>query len=82
MPVYEFDCQDCGASFETLAAAGRSPACPACGGERVSRRWSQISQSRIPVGLTGKAAAENNARRKEREARRQEKFRQDRKSRG
>jgi hypothetical protein len=35
----------------------------------------------VPVGLHGKAAAESNARRKEREARRQEGFREDRKRR-
>jgi putative FmdB family regulatory protein len=82
VPVYEFDCKDCGARFEAMAPAGGTPACPACGGERVARRWSQIAPPRIPVGLTGKAAEESNARRKEREARRQEKFKQDRKSRG
>jgi len=34
------------------------------------RRYSQISEGRVPVGLFGKAAAESNAKRKEREARR------------
>jgi hypothetical protein len=36
----------------------------------VERRYSQIGEPRMPVGLFGKPAAESNARRKEREARR------------
>jgi hypothetical protein len=36
----------------------------------VQRRFSPIGEPRVPVGLFGKKAAESNARRKEREARR------------
>jgi len=79
MPLYEFHCDECGARFEALVAAGGTTDCPACGGERVSRRWSQISPPRVPVGLTGKAAAESNARRKEREAQRRERSKEKRK---
>jgi putative FmdB family regulatory protein len=82
MPIYEFDCRECGARFEELVRAGRKAACPACGSDDVERRFSPISESRVPVGLHGKAAAESNARRREREAKRQEGFRGDRKRRG
>jgi hypothetical protein len=61
---------------------GATAACPACASEDVERRFSPISEPRMPVGLHGKAAAESNARRREREARRQEGFREDRKRRG
>ena len=61
---------------------GGSAACRACGSEDVERRFSPISEPRVPVGLHGKAAAESNAQRKEREARRQDGFREDRKRRG
>jgi hypothetical protein len=40
----------------------------------VTRRYSQISEGRVPVGLFGKAAAESNARRREREEKRREGF--------
>jgi hypothetical protein len=40
----------------------------------VSRTFSQIAPPRVPVGLTGKAAAESNAQRREREAQKKERF--------
>jgi putative FmdB family regulatory protein len=70
MPLYEFDCCACGARFQEIVPAGCTAPCPACGGERVNRAFSQIAPPRVPVGLTGKAAAESNARRREREAER------------
>jgi hypothetical protein len=68
--------------FEELVAAGETAACPQCKSSEVTRRYSQIGEPRVPVGLHGKAAAESDARRKEREARRQEGFAEDRKRRG
>jgi putative FmdB family regulatory protein len=74
MPIYEFDCAKCGARFEELVNAGATAPCPQCKSfENVMRRWSHISEPRIPVGLFGKAARESDARRREREARRFEK---------
>jgi putative FmdB family regulatory protein len=72
VPLYEFDCGDCGARFEEIVPAGCTAPCPACGGERVTRAFSQIAAPRVPVGLTGKAASESNVRRAEREARKRE----------
>ena len=82
MPIYEFECGSCGTRFEELVPAGRSAPCPQCRSTDVKRRYSQIGEPRVPVGLTGKKAAESDARRKEREARRQEGFAEDRKRRG
>jgi putative FmdB family regulatory protein len=82
VPIYEFDCARCGNRFEELVRAGETAACPQCKSPDVQRRFSPIGEPRGPVGLTGKAAAESNARRREREARRQEGFREDRKRRG
>jgi putative FmdB family regulatory protein len=79
VPLYEFDCQVCGARFEEIVPAGCTAPCPACGGERVARAFSQIAPSRVPVGLTGGAAADSNARRAEREAQKKESFVADRK---
>jgi putative FmdB family regulatory protein len=82
MPIYEFDCRNCGVRFEELVPVGGTVPCPQCESSDVERRFSPISEPRVPVGLHGKAAAESNARRKEREARRQEGFREDRTRRG
>jgi putative FmdB family regulatory protein len=79
MPIYEFECSKCGARFEELVPAGGTARCPRCRSSEVKRRFSPIGEGRVPVGLTGKAAAESDARRREREARRQERFRDDRK---
>ena len=70
MPIYEFECAKCGARFEEIVPVGASAPCPQCKSSEVQRRYSAISEGRIPVGLTGKAAAESDAKRKEREARR------------
>ncbi|MET0512325.1 MAG: zinc ribbon domain-containing protein [Thermoleophilaceae bacterium] len=74
MPLYEFDCAACGARFEELAPAGVAVTCPACGGERVTRAFSPIAPPRVPVGLTGAAARDSDARRREREAQKKERF--------
>jgi putative FmdB family regulatory protein len=82
VPIYEFECGSCGTRFEELVPAGEAAPCPHCESVEVTRRYSQIGEPRVPVGLHGKAAAQSNARRKEREARRQEGFAEDRKRRG
>jgi putative FmdB family regulatory protein len=81
MPIYEFDCAKCGTRFEELVAAGAKAPCPECKSSAVTRRYSQIGEPRVPVGLTGKAAAESNSRRAAREERRREKFAADREKR-
>jgi putative FmdB family regulatory protein len=70
VPIYEFECRKCGTRFEELVPAGQTAPCPQCKSSEVQRRYSPIGEGRVPVGLFGKAAAESNARRKEREARR------------
>ena len=81
MPIYEFECARCGAWFEELVRAGETAPCPQCKSLEVERRYSPISEGRVPVGLFGKAAAESNSKRKAREERRQEKFAADREKR-
>jgi putative FmdB family regulatory protein len=81
VPLYEFDCCTCGARFEEIVPGGCVAPCPACGGEEVTRAFSQIAAPRVPVGLTGKAAAESDARRAEREATKKERFGSERKRR-
>ena len=40
MPIYEYDCRQCGAAFETLVRKGKTPACPSCGSLELERRFS------------------------------------------
>jgi putative FmdB family regulatory protein len=81
MPIYEFECAKCGARFEELVPAGAKAPCPQCKSLEVERRYSQISEGRVPVGLTGTAAAQSNSKRKAREEQRREKFAADREKR-
>jgi putative FmdB family regulatory protein len=81
VPLYEFDCGACGARFEEIVPPGCTAPCPACGGEQVTRAFSQIAASRVPVGLSGAAARDSNSRRREREAAKKERFVAERKQR-
>jgi putative FmdB family regulatory protein len=37
MPLYDYRCQACGASFERLVHAGSVPSCPHCGSTELQR---------------------------------------------
>ncbi len=37
MPLYDFHCSQCDKSVELLAAYDKTPACPACGSDRMQR---------------------------------------------
>lgn len=50
MPIYEFECGNCGERFEELAAAGtESAACPGCGTDGARRRLSSFGLTRQPT---------------------------------
>lgn len=79
VPIYEFECEECRARFEELAAAGAVVACPQCGLERTRRLYSQVSPpGRQPRGAAVRA---DEARRGEREAARQDRMAESRKRR-
>jgi putative FmdB family regulatory protein len=40
MPIYEYVCEACGHEFEKLVRAGKTPACPSCGAEKLQRLFS------------------------------------------
>ena len=79
MPIYEFECEGCGARFEELVAAGAASACPECGSERTRRLYSEVS----PPGRQPRGAAvrSDESRRREREAARQDRLSESRKRR-
>lgn len=43
MPMYEYQCQDCGMSFEEIAGRDEAVACPSCGTTNTSRQLSAPS---------------------------------------
>ncbi|MDX6634706.1 MAG: hypothetical protein QOF06_909 [Solirubrobacterales bacterium] len=72
MPIYEFECEECGVRFEELVASGQAAACPACGSERTRRLLSAVS----PPGRQPRGAGvrSDESRRRERESARQERL--------
>jgi putative FmdB family regulatory protein len=73
MPIYEFECEDCGSRFEELVAADApGPACPECGSQSTRRRVSTIS----PPGRQPRGASVQSdlSMRREREAARGERL--------
>ena len=80
MPVYEFECAQCGCRFEELMDSGdAAPACPSCGSLRTRRRMSPVSPpGRLPRGAK---VRDSESRRREREAARGERISEARKAR-
>jgi len=81
VPIYEFECEECGARFEELvAAAAAGQACAECGSARTRRLLSSVS----PPGRQPRGAAvrSDESRRGEREAARQDRISESRKQRG
>jgi putative FmdB family regulatory protein len=80
MPIYEFECEECEASFEELVAAGAGEVpCPECGSIRTRRLMSSVS----PPGRQPRGAAvrSNESMRREREAARQDRITESRQKR-
>ena len=48
MPIYEYRCRDCGATFEVMVRAGDAVTCPRCGGVSLDKLIS------APFVLSGK----------------------------
>jgi putative FmdB family regulatory protein len=73
MPIYEFECEECGCRFEELATSDtRNLACPECGSERTQRLMSPVSPAgRQPRGASVRS---DESRRGEREAARGERL--------
>lgn len=79
MPIYEFECEGCGARFEELVAAGAAVACSECGSEETRRLYSSVAPpGRQPRGAKVRS---DESRRREREAARQDRLTESRKRR-
>ncbi len=73
MPIYEFECEECGNRFEELVPGEAAEvACPSCGSTRVRRLMSAVS----PPGRQprGGAVRSDESRRRERESAHQERL--------
>lgn len=46
MPLYEYTCQECRHSFETLVLNGEQVECPECHGEKLERQFSVPAKPR------------------------------------
>jgi putative FmdB family regulatory protein len=44
MPIYGYDCNDCGNQFEKLVRSSDKPACPACESTNLKRQLSLIAE--------------------------------------
>lgn len=80
MPIYEFECEGCGACFEELVRADAAAVpCAACGSTRTRRLLSPVS----PPGRQPRGAGvrSDESRRREREAARQDRLSESRKQR-
>ena len=62
MPIYEFECEQCGNGFDDLVAVGTEHAeCPECGSQQTKRRYS-APMSTFKLVKTPGAARQQEAR--------------------
>jgi len=80
MPIYEFECEECGARFEELVAAGVDGIdCAECGSARTRRLMSGVSPpGRQPRGARVRSTE---SQRRERESARQDRIAESRQKR-
>ncbi len=59
MPIYEYQCDECGKRFESLVMGGKEPkACELCGSKSIRRLMSACAfQTRDKSGLVTKSSA-------------------------
>jgi putative FmdB family regulatory protein len=54
MPLYEYICQDCDEQSELLVSPNQPPACPKCGGTKLSKLLSIIAAPSREAGASGR----------------------------
>ncbi len=76
MPIYEFECEQCGSRFDELVSAeGAAPPCPQCGSVRVRRLISSFAPT--PRQPKGAKVRSDESRRREKEAGHRERLARD-----
>jgi len=74
MPLYEFQCEGCGALFEEIVPAGERPPCPECSRAEAKRLYSAPAIAGRRLERTGVDAKRSQAPRAERESARSERL--------
>ena len=54
VPIYEYDCRECGKRFEVIVQGRTTPECPACHGTNLERALSTFA-----VSSSGRTAAQS-----------------------
>jgi putative FmdB family regulatory protein len=44
MPLFEYECTDCGRRFEAFVTSSRKAVCPSCKGERLEKLVSRLGR--------------------------------------
>jgi putative FmdB family regulatory protein len=57
MPIYEFECRQCGNRFETLVRESTKPSCPSCQGTDLARLLSAFAVGSGNGGSKAESAA-------------------------
>jgi putative FmdB family regulatory protein len=79
MPIYEYECRQCGLQFECLMlpSSSTAPACPACKGQELERLLSgfavntaELSRARVKQARAAKAHGKDRKEQKVAEAER------------
>lgn len=57
MPLYEYECRECGKRFEAFVTGSRRPVCPSCHGENLEKLLSVFGVGGAATGPAGKSPA-------------------------
>lgn len=50
MPLFEYECRQCGHQFEALVVGARKPVCPKCKGDDLEKRVSRFGTAAAAAG--------------------------------
>ncbi len=56
MPLYEYECRECGKRFEAFVTASHRPVCPSCHSENLEKLLSAFGVGGPSRGSTGRSA--------------------------
>ena len=56
MPIYEYECKQCGTAFETLVRSGSVPDCPSCHSTALDKKLSVFATAKSSTAAAPAAA--------------------------